>query len=148
MAEFNGNFEHTIDAKGRMFIPADFREELGNDFLIFRYRNEQCLFIMTRTDHGNLAAAMKKVKLPSSEAAREQRQFYANSFRADMDAQNRVLIPAELRKQAGLDKDVVVVGVSNRVELWNPDTWRKVMLGDSSINSEAEEELNSLVFNQ
>jgi MraZ protein len=145
VAEFAGKFEHTIDAKGRMFIPADFRDELGNDFLILRYRSEECLFIMARTDHGNLAANLKKVKLPAKEAAKEQRLFYSNSFKADMDAQNRVLIPAELRKLVNLDKDVIVVGVSNRLELWNPEALNKSLEGGPNISSEASDELDNLI---
>jgi MraZ protein len=121
---FKGEYEHTIDTKGRMFIPAKFREGLGDSFVVFKWLFDNCLYVMSNDEFENFSASLDQIPLADEDAAMVQRKLYSSACDVDLDAQKRVLIPADLRKYAGLEKDVAVVGVRTHVELWDLDTWR------------------------
>ena len=117
-----GQYQHSIDAKGRLFIPAKFREELGETFYV-TIGLDGCLSVYSDTKWGALIE--KYEALPISKA-RSMRALFANAAKCEPDAQGRILIPAKLRAYAKLEKDVVVIGVSNRAEIWNAERWQAV----------------------
>lgn len=123
---FYGEYEHTIDAKGRMFIPAKFREELGDDFVIFKGLFDKCLYVMSDADFKGLSAKLNSMPMANANAVKVRRKLYSSAFKPEFDAQKRVLIPAKMREYAGLEKEVAVVGVGTHIELWNLDDWRKL----------------------
>ena len=114
-----GQYEHNIDAKGRLFIPAKLREELGGVFHV-TMGQDHCLSIFSDESWNNF---MDKLHgLPYSEV-KKLRGLFANACDCESDAQGRILIPAKLRDYAGLTKEVVVIGSFDRVEVWNAQAW-------------------------
>ena len=120
---FMGEFDHTLDPKGRMIVPAKFREELGERFIL-TMGLDGCLFAYPETEWERFVEGLKK--LPGTKDARQlQRHFMAGAAEAEVDKQGRFLIPAKLREQAGLTKDVVLVGVLSKIELWSKERWEQ-----------------------
>jgi MraZ protein len=118
---FMGEYNHTIDAKGRIIVPAKFRESLGDEFVV-TLGLDGCLFAYPDEQWQNFIEELKK--LPGSKEARQlQRYFMAGAATLEVDKQGRILIPSKLREQAQLDKDIVFVGVLNKIEIWSKERW-------------------------
>lgn len=118
---FMGEFVHTVDAKGRIIIPSKFREDLGEEFVITQGL-DGCLFIYSNTEWQIFVEKLKT--LPGTKEARQlQRYFMAGAAACQADKQGRILIPIRLRDNAALDKDIVFVGVLNKIEIWNKERW-------------------------
>ena len=134
-----GEFQHNIDAKGRLFIPAKFREELGKMFIITKGL-DGCLFVYSASAWEVLEDNINQ--LPLSKSRNLQRFFFSSAADCVPDAQGRVLIPQNLREYAALQKEVTITGVSGRVEIWNTARWKAINeeLTPESI-AEAMEEL-------
>ena len=134
-----GEFQHNIDAKGRLFIPAKFREELGKMFIITKGL-DGCLFVYSASAWAVLEDNINQ--LPQSKSRNLQRFFFSSAADCVPDAQGRVLIPQNLREYAALQKEVTIIGVSGRVEIWNTARWKAINeeLTPESI-AEAMEEL-------
>lgn len=114
---FMGQYDHSIDAKGRIIIPAKYREDLGETFVVTRGL-DGCLFLYPQTEWQIFVDKLKV--LPSSQNTRKiQRQFLSKAMEVVTDKQGRILIPSMLREAAALDKEVVFVGMMNRVEVWD-----------------------------
>jgi MraZ protein len=120
VTSLTGEYQHTIDAKGRLFIPAKLREELGNVFFV-TIGLDQCLSIYPVEGWESFTARFNA--LPSAQA-RKARAFFASAAKCELDAQGRILLPQKLRDYAQLDKDVTVIGVASRAEIWNSDIYR------------------------
>lgn len=116
-----GQYQHTIDAKGRLFIPAKLREELGDTFYVTIAGTDPCLAVYS--EDGWQSLTEKLDSLPYSKAKKAIRTLCSNAARCEPDAQGRVLLPQKLRAYANLEKEVVVAGVSKRAEIWNADAW-------------------------
>ena len=117
-----GEFQHNIDAKGRMIMPAKFREELGEKFVVTKGL-DKCLFVFAATEWEKLDKQLSELSL--SKGRKTQRFFYGGMTDCEIDKQGRVLVPANLREYAGLEKDVVVVGLARRAEIWSKTEWDK-----------------------
>lgn len=117
-----GTFEHTLDAKGRLFIPAKFREELGESFYI-NISSERCLVAYTMDKWQDMK---KKVDALSTLEQKKARPIFANASKCELDGQGRILLPQFLREFAGLTKDVVVVGNNNTAEIWDKEKWSEI----------------------
>jgi len=117
-----GEFQHNIDAKGRMIMPAKFREELGEKFVVTKGL-DKCLFIFASSEWEKLDKQLSELSL--SKGRKTQRFFYGGMTDCEIDKQGRILVPANLREYAGLEKDVVVVGLARRAELWSKTEWDK-----------------------
>ena len=114
-----GTYEHSIDAKGRLFIPAKLREELGVTFYLAMGVDE-CLAIYPQDTWNRFTE--KFASLPMSQSA-AMRPLFANASKCELDSQGRIVIPQKLRKYAGLEKDAVIIGVNDRAEIWSAETW-------------------------
>ena len=114
-----GTYEHSIDAKGRLFIPAKLREELGVTFYLAMGVDE-CLAIYPQETWNRFTE--KFASLPMSQSA-AMRPLFANASKCELDSQGRIVIPQKLRKDAGLEKDAVIIGVNDRAEIWSAETW-------------------------
>ena len=118
---FMGEYNHTIDAKGRLIIPAKFREQLGEAFVITN-GNDGCLNIYTNEDWETFLEKLRV--LPNNRDKREiVRKFVAQANPVEVDKQGRILIPPALREHAALEKDVVLAGVIDKIEVWNRERW-------------------------
>ncbi|WP_053219770.1 division/cell wall cluster transcriptional repressor MraZ [Virgibacillus senegalensis] len=119
---FMGEFQHNIDTKGRIIVPAKFREGLGDTFVLTRGL-DQCLFAYPMDEWGLLEEKLKKLPLTKKDARAFTRFFFSGAVECEVDKQGRINIPAPLRKYAGLEKGCVVIGVSNRIEFWSDSEW-------------------------
>jgi MraZ protein len=117
-----GEYLHTIDNKGRLIFPAKFRDELGEVFIATKGL-DNCLFVYTRSEWAILEEKLKKLPMAKPEARAFVRFFFSGAAELECDKQGRVLLPTNLREHARLDKDVVVIGVSTRVEVWDKVAW-------------------------
>ena len=115
---------HSLDAKGRIIIPAVCREELGTQFLLMR-GIEECLYVYPRTEMKDLETQFNSISSTDRKGQDYIRMFSASMSVGDFDSQGRIGIPAELRKYAGLKKDCVVIGAFNRVEIWSNEKWQE-----------------------
>ena len=119
---FMGEYNHTIDAKGRMIVPSKFREQLGNEFVVTKGL-DGCLFVYPNEEWHNIEEKFRTVPLTTKDARKFSRFFFAGAATCELDKQGRILIPPVLREFADLQKDVVSVGVLNRIEIWSKDNW-------------------------
>lgn len=119
-----GEYMHTIDSKGRVIMPVDFREELGDSFVVTKGL-DNCLFIYGQDEWLNLSAKLKQLPLAKSEARAFVRFFFSGARQMSCDRQGRFLVPSTLRSYALLEKDVVLIGVSNRIEVWSKAEWTR-----------------------
>ena len=114
-----GQFVHNMDAKGRLFIPAKLREELGKKFYL-TIGQDHCLTIYSEEKWSDVMERMRQMSYSKVKALRF---MFANATDCEPDAQGRILIPAKLRQYAGLEKEVVVTASFERVEIWNSERW-------------------------
>ena len=122
---FFGEYSHSIDSKGRVMIPAKFREKLGDEFYIAKGM-EGSLMVITKIEFENLNKKIMSLKMIKDKKARAfSRAFYSGISEASLDKQGRALISPKLREYAGLNKDVVIIGLSNKIEIWDKDRWEK-----------------------
>lgn len=117
-----GEFEHSVDAKGRLFIPARLREELGEVFYV-TVSMEPCLSVYSAASWSTFSekcSAMPYVK------QRRMRPLFAMAARCELDSQGRILLPANLRAYAHLEKDAAVIGCNNHAEIWDLAHWKEI----------------------
>lgn len=139
---FMGEFQHSIDDKGRITIPAKFRDSLGTSFVVTRGL-DHCLFVYPQEEWSALETKLKGLPLMKSDARAFTRFFFSGATECEWDKQGRVNLPANLREYAKLEKDCVVLGVSNRVEIWNRETWQQYFSeSEDSFNEIAEKLVN------
>jgi len=119
---FMGEYLHTLDNKGRLIFPAKFREMLGEVFVATKGL-DNCLFVYPQAEWAILEEKLKKLPIAKPEARAFVRFFFAGAAEVQCDKQGRVLLPPNLREHASLDKDAIVIGVSNRVEIWDKAAW-------------------------
>jgi MraZ protein len=123
---FRGTYIHTIDAKGRIFVPSALREGLSDAFTMFKLEDKKCLCAMATQDYENFSSDISHDKeLIKDNPELLDYVLYPETVDIELDSQKRVLIPADMREFAGLGKDVVIVGIRNRVEFWNLDAWNE-----------------------
>ena len=119
---FFGEYNHTIDAKGRLIIPSKFREDLGENFMITKGM-DGCLFIYPENEWKTFEEKLRTLPLTNKKARDFKRFFLGSAVDGDLDKQGRVLISSALRAYAGLEKEVVLAGVLDRIEIWNKTAW-------------------------
>ncbi len=129
-----GEYEHSLDSKGRMILPAKIREDLGEKFIITKGL-DGCLFGFSESEWNNFEEKLKQLPLTNKNARDFVRFFLSGAVEAETDKQGRFLIPANLREYADLDKEAVVTGVGTRIEIWERDKWKKYN-SDENISAE------------
>lgn len=115
-----GEFQHTLDTKGRLFIPARLREELGDRFVIAKGL-DHCLFLYPQSAWELLEDKIRQ--LPMSKSRNLQRFFLSSAADVSVDKQGRIVVPPVLRDYAGLEHDVTIIGVLERAEIWDRQAW-------------------------
>lgn len=134
-----GEYQHTLDAKGRLFIPAKLREQLGDSFIVTKGLDD-CLFVYPQEAWEELEQKIRQ--LPMSKSRSLQRFFLSSAADVTVDRQGRIVIPPVLRSYAKLERDVVVIGVGERAELWDARRWNAYTDDlDSESIAQAMEEL-------
>lgn len=118
---FMGEYNHSIDAKGRIIVPAKFREALGEQFVV-TLGLDGCLFVYPDEEWQDFIQQLNN--LPGNKEARQlQRYFMAGAATCEVDKQGRILIPHKLREAAALEKEIVFVGVLKKIEIWSKERW-------------------------
>ncbi len=120
---FMGEFQHNIDTKGRIIVPAKFREGLGERFVVTRGL-DQCLFVYPMDAWEILEEKLKKLPLTKKDARAFTRFFFSGAVECEVDKQGRINIPQPLRNYAQLEKESVIIGVSDRIEIWSQAIWQ------------------------
>lgn len=131
-----GEFQHNIDAKGRIIIPAKLREDLGAKFVITRGL-DGCVFGYPLDNWEKIQEKLKQLPLAKKEARAFTRFFYSAAAEAEIDKQGRINIPSTLVDYANLEKECLVLGVSDRIEIWSKAKWE-------SVSSEIEESFEEI----
>ena len=119
---FMGEYNHTIDTKGRLIIPSKFRDELGDEFVVTKGL-DGCLFVFPNQAWQEFEEKLRALPLTNKSARQFSCFFVAGATPCELDKQGRILLPATLREFAGLDKEVVLTGMLNRIEIWSKDKW-------------------------
>lgn len=119
---FIGEFSHSLDEKGRLIVPSKFREGLGNNFVVTKGL-DGCLFAYDNTEWKALEDKLRALPLTNKDARKFQRFMLAGAASVEIDKQGRILLPANLRDHAGLLKDVVLIGVGGRIEIWDKEAY-------------------------
>jgi len=140
---FIGEYQHTIDPKGRIIMPSRLREGLGEKFVVTKGLDE-CLFVYSLEEWGNLENKLKTLPLTNKDARAFIRFFFSGAAECEVDKQGRILIPSNLREFAKLDKEIVITGVSTRIEIWGKDKW-EAYNNDSGIDADSIAEKMSLL---
>ena len=119
---FMGEYNHTIDAKSRLIIPSKFREILGDEFVITKGL-DGCLFVYDNKEWNVFEEKLKSLPLTNKDARQFVRFFLAGAASVEVDKQGRILVPSVLREFADINKEVVLVGVASRIEIWSKARW-------------------------
>lgn len=137
---FLGTFAHNLDNKGRLAIPARFREALAGESVLTRGA-DQCLVIYPPDPWRSLCARIDALPLSDHDARMYRRFLFADAVVLALDGQGRVLVPAELRTYAGMERGVVCVGMDSVIEVWAAETWNAV---HERLDAQADEIINRL----
>lgn len=129
MAMLIGTYFHNMDAKGRLFMPAKLRENLGDSFMATR-SVDKCIVVFSPNEFNKIAQKTKEIPLSDLPAQRFMRDFFSNAMYCEPDKQGRILLPQNLRNYIGITKEAVITGILNRVEIWAKEEYDKYM--DSS----------------
>ena len=138
---FLGEYQHTLDSKGRVVLPSKFREDLEEGCVITKGQ-ERCLFVFPLDQWEREVSRVRNLPRTSLPARNYARTFFAGATDQSLDKQGRIAIPPSLRDYAGLSGDVIVVGVADRIEVWNPEQWQAISEEADASYSEIEETLH------
>ncbi|WP_264987282.1 division/cell wall cluster transcriptional repressor MraZ [Lysinibacillus piscis] len=136
---FMGEYQHSVDAKGRLIVPAKFREALGETFVVTRGL-DNCLFGYPMNEWRKLEEKLKDLPMTKKDTRAFARFFFSGATEVEIDKQGRINIPSMLIQHAQLVKECVVLGVSNRIEIWAKDAWEAYF-------SESEQSFNDIAEN-
>ncbi len=126
---FMGEYSHTIDVKGRLIVPSKFREVLGEEFVVTKGL-DGCLFVYPNDEWKSFEEKLATLPITNMNARKFTRFFLAGAATCEVDKQGRILVPGVLREFAQLEKDVVLIGVSSRIEIWSKDRWENASVYD------------------
>ncbi len=133
-----GEYHHSIDEKGRMIIPAKFREELGEEFIVTRGL-ENCLFVYPMTEWNLIVNKLNNLPFTKKDARNFMRFFLSGATQTEFDKQGRINIASPLIEYADLKKECVIVGVNDRLEIWSLDSWTNFLnTNEESLSDIAE----------
>lgn len=136
---FMGEYQHTVDAKGRLIVPSKFREYLMDGFVLTRGL-DNCLFGYPMEEWKRLEEKLKALPVTKKDARAFARFFFSGATEVEIDKQGRVNIPSSLLDFAKVEKDCVVIGVSSRIEIWSKSSW-------DSYYDESEQSFNEIAEN-
>ena len=128
--QFMGEYNHSIDAKGRIIVPSKFREKLGDRFIVTKGL-DGCLWVFSTTEWEAFSDKLTSLPVARKDARNFSRFFLAGATEAETDKMGRILLPQVLREYAKLEKDAVLIGAGTRVEIWNKEAWTDVSTFDN-----------------
>ncbi|MEK9180058.1 MAG: division/cell wall cluster transcriptional repressor MraZ [Patescibacteria group bacterium] len=138
-----GEYQHNLDQKGRVAMPAKFKEKLAAGAIITRGIDE-CLFVFASKEWDELAKKLVSLPLAQANSRAFVRLMLAGAMDVSLDGQSRILVPDYLRKYAGLNKKVIIAGLYNRVEIWDASRWNEYKKKTEGASEEIAEKLGEL----
>lgn len=127
-----GEYEHSLDVKGRLIMPAKFREDIGEKFIVTKGL-DGCLFAFSTEEWQNFESKLRALPISNKDARTFSRFFFAGAIDCEIDKQGRFLISSNLREFAELEKEVVIIGMDSRIEIWSKDKWQNA---DNDISAD------------
>ena len=140
---FIGEYEHSVDAKGRVIMPAKLREDIGEKFIVTKGL-DGCLFAYSSEEWHNFEEKLKTLPLTNKNARDFVRFFLSGAVECEIDKQGRFLIPSNLRTYATLEKEIIIIGVGTRIEIWNREEWKKYSSDENISADEIAENMTML----
>lgn len=137
---FLGTFSPKLDDKGRVILPAKFREELGEGLVMTRGQ-ERCLYVFSEEEFSQVHDRIRQAPITSKQARDYLRVFLSGAHAEVPDKQHRVTVPPALRDYAGLERDLVVIGAGTRAEIWNADAWQAYLDEQETVFADIEDEV-------
>jgi MraZ protein len=142
---FLGTYSPRLDDKGRLFLPAKFRDELAAGLVITKGQ-ERCLYVFAVEEFSRLTHQLREAPLTAKRARDYSRVLFASAHDEVPDKQGRITVPAALRDYAGLDRDCAVIGANTRVEIWAAEAWSAYLSASEESFSELSEEVLPGIF--
>lgn len=142
---FLGTYSPRLDEKGRLFLPAKFRDELAGGLVITKGQ-ERCLYVFSRAEFVRVTERLREAPLTAKGARDYSRVLFAGAHDETPDRQGRVTVPPQLREYAALDRDCVVIGANTRVEIWAARAWSDYLAGQEEPFATVSEEVLPGVF--
>lgn len=140
---FIGEYEHNIDAKGRVTMPVKLREDIGDTFIVTKGL-DGCLFAYSQSEWNNFEEKLKSLPLTNKNARDFVRFFLSGAIECEIDKQGRFLIPGNLRNYAKLEKETIIIGVGTRIEIWNKEEWTNYSSDENISADEIAENMTML----
>lgn len=138
-----GEYEHSLDVKGRLILPAKIREDMGDKFIVTKGL-DGCLFGFSQNEWTNFEEKLKTLPLTNKNARDFVRFFLSGATECEIDKQGRFLITSNLREYATLEKDAIIIGVGTRIEIWNRDKWKSYNSDENISADEIAENMTML----
>ena len=138
-----GEYEHSLDVKGRLIMPAKLREDIGDNFIITKGL-DGCLFGFSLNEWTSFEEKLKSLPLTNKNARDFVRFFLSGAINVEIDKQGRFLVASNLREYASMEKEVVIIGVGTRIEFWSKDKWKKYNSSDNISADELAENMTML----
>jgi len=138
-----GEYEHSLDVKGRLIMPAKLREDMGEKFIITKGL-DGCLFGFSQNEWLSFEEKLKTLPLTNKNARDFVRFFLSGAIECEIDKQGRFLIASNLREYANMEKEVVIIGVGTRIEIWNKDKWKEYNSDENISADEIAENMTML----
>ena len=130
-----GEYHHNLDEKGRLIIPSKFREDIGNEFIVTRGL-DGCLFVYSKIEWDNIVSKLKSLPFTKQDARTFNRFFLSGATVCEFDKQGRINLPSSLICYAGIKKECTIIGVNDRLEIWDTDKFDNLI--DSNMNKISE----------
>ena len=121
---FMGEYNHTVDPKGRLIVPSKFREQLGSEFVVTKGL-DGCLFVYPAEEWHNIEEKFRNISMTSKDARKFSRFFFAGAAAVELDKQSRILLPPVLREYANLEGEAHIIGMDTNLEIWNTELWNE-----------------------
>ncbi len=128
---FLGEYQHSLDVKGRITVPAKFREQLGDRFVVTKGL-ENCIFLYPLIEWNTIENKLRSLPFTRADVRSFARFFFSGASELEVDKQGRTVLPANLRDYAQIDKDLIIIGVGSRAEIWSVESWEKYIDGAES----------------
>ena len=138
-----GEYRHNVDVKGRVSVPSKFRGDLGQSFIVTKGL-DNCLFMYSKSEWETFENKLKALPLTNNDARSFMRFFFAGATECEVDKQGRINIPQLLREYSGIKKDVVIVGVCTRAEIWDSSKWEEYTSSDSLNGNKIASQMSNL----
>ena len=138
-----GEYTHSIDTKGRLIMPAKLKDDIGENFVITKGL-DGCLFVYSKAEWKNFEEKLRTFPLTNKDARALVRFFLAGAMECEIDKQGRFLISSNLREFASLQKEVVIIGVLDKIEIWSKDKWLEYSKRENMAADEIAQSLENL----